>query len=122
MIDFNVLREYLVQANIVSDSVFLFEKPTQIKCNDYIVYNFKELSGGAVKQYQLDIRVIGKDKLKVLENKDKLIKALDIYDKACKIQDEEMTIRKINLVNGGGLIFNDETNEYNAVCYFKLFV
>lgn len=122
MIDFNSLRKYIVQADIVSENVFLFEKPQHIQCNDYIIYNFKELTGGSIRQYQLDVRIVGRDKLKVLKNKDKIIDILDIYRTACKIQDEEMTIRKINLVNGGGLIYDDEHKEYNAICYFKAFV
>lgn len=120
--DFNVIREYIVNADIVEENVFLFEKPPQIECTNYIIYTFKEIAGGAVKQYQLDIRVVGKDKLIVLSNKQKIIDLLDIYNNFCKIQDDETVIRSIKMINGGGMAFDDESNEYNAVAYFNVII
>lgn len=120
--DFNVIREYIVNADIVGENVFLFEKPLQIECTDYIIYTFKEITGGAVKQYQLDIRVVGKDKLIVLSNMQKIIDLLDIYNNFCKIQDDETVIRSIKMINGGGMAFDDESNEYNAVAYFNVII
>ena len=117
--DFNVIREYLVSQNIVGENIFLFEKPLQVKADDYIIYNFKELDGGStIRIYQLDVRVVSKDKLKAIEIKDKVINALDIYYKTCKIKNEDTTIRNIRLTNGGGMIRNDETGEYNVLTYF----
>lgn len=119
--DMNVIREYLVSQSIVGENIFLYEKPEKAKCTDYIIYNFKELDGGAtVRHYQLDIRCVSKDKLKAIEIKDKVVNTLDIYYKNCKIQDIETTIRSIKLVNGGGLIKNSETGEYNSLVYFSV--
>jgi len=119
--DMNVIREYLVTQNIVSENIFLFEKPEKVTCTDYIIYNFKELDGGStIRHYQLDIRIVSKDKLQAIEIKDKVINALDVYYKFCKIKDTEVAVRSIKLVNGGGLIKNEESGEYNVLIYFSV--
>lgn len=122
--DMNVIREYIVASNIVGENVFLFEKPNVKELNsvtDYIVYNFKEIDGGStIRRYQLDIRVVSPDSLKVIEMKDEVIQLLDVYYRSCKIMNVETIIRSIKLVNGGGLIKNTETNEFNSIIYFEV--
>lgn len=117
--DFNVIREYLVSKNIVGENVFFLEKPEKVTCTDYVIYTFKELDGGnIIRHYQLDIRCVSKEPLQVIEIKDKVINALDIYYKFCKINNEQFVIRSIKLLNGGGTIKNEEKGEYNALVYF----
>lgn len=121
--DMNAIREYLVSNTelngLIGNNVFLLEKPEKVKATDYVVYNFKELSGGnSIRDYQLDIRVIGKDKLKLLNIKDIIITLLDNFNKPTKIKDDITTIRHTRLVNGGGIIKNTESGEYNVLVYF----
>jgi hypothetical protein len=119
--DMNVIREYIVANSIVGENVFLFEKPKEIEVTDYIIYNFKELGGGStIRSYQLDIRAVSDNSLRAIEIKDNVIQLLDIYYKHCKIQNEDTTIRSIKLVNGGGLIKNPDTGEYNSIIYFQV--
>ena len=125
--DFNVLREYIVADQeinaLVGENVFLFERPEQLTCDDYIVYSPKELRsvGGGVRAYQIDIRVISKDKLKLLTIKDRLISLLDNHNRATHIQDSETRIRKIRLINGGGIAKADN-GDYHAFLYFYAIV
>lgn len=123
--DFNVIREYLIADNtlhsLVSDNVFLFEKPPKITCDNYIIYTFKELNGGSsIRQFQLDIRAVSKDKLKLLEIKDRAIELLDVYNRPTDIKNADEGIRTCILTNGGGIAKNDETKEYNAFVYFYI--
>ncbi len=122
--DKNVIREHIV-ANpalhaLVGDNVFLFERPAQIACDDYIIYTFKELDGGGViRTYQLDIRCISKNILTVLDMKDKVIALLDVFNRPTNIKNAEEAIRSCLLANGGGLAKNDE-GEYNAFLFFVI--
>lgn len=122
--DMNVIREFIIadpalQA-LVGNNVFLFERPAQIKCDDYIIYTFKELDGGSfIRTYQLDIRVISKNILTVLDIKDKLIKRLDVFNRPTAIYNAEEAIRSCLLANGGGIAKNDE-GEYNAFLFFVI--
>lgn len=122
--DMNVIREHLIADSelysLVGDNVFLFERPEKVKCTDYVIYTFKELNGGgSIRQYQLDIRVVSKDKLKLLSIKDRIIKLLDVYDRPTNIKNADEAIRTCSLVNGGGIAQNDE-GEYNAFVYFLI--
>ncbi|MEA4921390.1 MAG: hypothetical protein VB078_10795 [Clostridiaceae bacterium] len=122
--DFNVIREYLIADtelhSLVGDNVFLFERPEKVKCSDYITYTFKELNGGGtIRQYQLDIRVISKDKIKLLAIKDRVIKLLDVYNRPTSIKNADGAIRICTLINGGGIARNDE-GEYYAFVYFLI--
>ena len=121
--DMNAIREYLISNtelySLVGENIFLFEKPEKVTATDYVIYNFKELNGGSyVRDYQLDIRIVGKDKLKLLTIKDTIITLLDNFNKQTKIKDDTTTIRHTRLVNGGGVIKNPESGEYNVLVYF----
>lgn len=122
--DMNVIREYLIADSelysLIGDNVFLFERPEKVKCTDYVIYTFKELNGGGtIRQYQLDIRVVSKDKLNLLSIKDRIIYLLDVYDRPANIKNADAAIRTCELVNGGGIAKNDE-GEYNAFIYFLI--
>ena len=121
--DMNAIREYLISNSdlysLIGNDIFLFEKPEKVTATDYVVYNFKELSGGSsIRDYQLDIRIVGKNKLKLLTIKDIIITLLDNFNKPTKIKDDTTTIRHTRLVNGGGIIKNEESGEYNVLVYF----
>lgn len=121
--DFNTIREYLIAddelKSMVGDNIFLLERPEKCTCKDYIVYNPKEMRsiGGGVRAYQLDMRVISKDKLKLLTIKARLVDLLDNHNRATKIKDDDAYIRRIRLINGGGIAKADN-GEYNAFLYF----
>lgn len=121
--DMNVIREHLVSDTeinkLVGENIFLFEKPPKAKADTYIIYNFKELNGGqSIRDYQLDVRIISEDKLKLFPIKDRLIEILDNFNKPTKIKDSEIIIRHTRLINGGGIIKNEESGEYHLLVYF----
>ncbi len=121
--DFNVLREYLAVdpklQSLVRDNIFLVDRPEKCKCDDYITYTPKELGavGGGIHKYQLDFRVISKDKLKLLAIKERLIELLDHHDRATRISDDETYIYTMRLINGGGIARADN-GDYYAFLYF----
>lgn len=123
--DFNCIREQLINNTAiyerVTNHVFLFDKPADIESPLYILYSSKELNGGEnVRRYQLDVRIVGKDKLDVLDLKDLVIEALDNFNRPTKIKDNTVTIRHTKLVNGGGMAFNEESGEYYSFLYFQI--
>ncbi len=123
--DMNLIREYIVLDdeifNILGSSVFLFEKPELSQAEKYIIYNFKEISGGnSIRDYQLDLKVVCKDKLSLFPIKDRLIEILDNFNKPTKIKDSNITIRSTRLINGGGIVKNIDSGEYNLLIYFLI--
>lgn len=121
--DMNAIREYLINDtelfSLIKENVFLFDKPEQIKAKEYVIYTFKEINGGfPIQKYQLDIRIVGKDKLRLLHIKDIVINLLDNFDRHTKIKDNETTIRHTRFINGGGIIKNEDSDEYNVLVYF----
>lgn len=121
--DMNAIREYIISDSdinqLVGDNVFLFERPENSECGECIIYTFKELNGGfCIRDYQLDIRIVGKDKLKLLEIKDRIIEILDNFSKPTKISDTDTVIRHTRLINGGGIVKDPESKEYNVILYF----
>ena len=121
--DFNVIREYLAGdlkiKSLVGDNIFLVDRPEKCKCDDYITYNPKELGnvGYKIKKYQLDFRVVSKDKLKLLAIKQRLTELLDHQDRATRISDTDTYIYTIKLINGGGIAKADN-GDYHAFLYF----
>jgi hypothetical protein len=45
---------------------------------------------------------------------------LDNFNKPTHIKDSAITIRNTRLINGGGIIKNIESNEYNLLIYFLI--
>ena len=118
----NDIRAYLAADSelkaLVGDNIFLFECPEQLKCSDYVVYNFKQITGASiVKQYQLDIRAVSTKPLTALKIKDRCVKLLDIYDRPVDIPCADEHIKSCQLISGGGMARNDE-GEYNVFAYF----
>lgn len=123
--DMNLIREYLISNTAIQDfvgnNIFLFEKPSQIDAETYILYSFKEINGGSgIRDYQLDLRIVGKDKLTLFDIKDNLIELLDNFNKPTKIKDTTVAIRHSRLINGGGLVKNEESGEYYLIVYFLI--
>ena len=121
--DFEPIRAYLasdpILAEIVGENIFLFERPEQVECDDYIIYNPRELQsiGGGVRAFQLDVRAISTEKLRLLTIKDRIVDLLDNGHRATPIDG----VRKTRLINGGGIARAD-TGEYNAFLYFYIII
>ncbi|KUO66122.1 MAG: hypothetical protein APF84_12435 [Gracilibacter sp. BRH_c7a] len=121
-----VVRNYLLadaQLKILLDNkeaIYQIEKPKEIKNDTYIVFFLKPLSGGFVKDWQLEFRVISYDLSKIVAIQSRLIKLLDDPRGEIIIKDEETVIRSIKLINGGGSWRNPETDNFEMVVYFLL--
>jgi len=90
-----VVRNYLLadaQLKILLDNkeaIYQIEKPKEIKNDTYIVFFLKPLSGGFVKDWQLEFRVISYDLSKIVAIQSRLIKLLDDPRGEIIIKDEE---------------------------------
>ncbi len=96
------------------------EKPKEKNADNYIIYKYKELSGGYIKDYQLEFNIIGKDLNKLLAIRQKLIELLDDTRNEKIIKDTDTTIRSTKLLNGGGMAKNPETGNYEIILYFLI--
>lgn len=115
------LRSYL--SNVLeSEAIFLYDKPVEFTAPVYLLYKYKPLDGGKTyRSYQIDMRVVSKDKLLLLEWEDKIVKALDFYYKKCDIEG----FRDLRLLNGGGMAIDEEhedINEYSSYLFFKAII
>lgn len=119
-----VIRKYLLEdlqlkallAN--QEAIYLVEKPKEMENETYIVYFFKPISGGYIKDYQIEFRLISKDLSKLFAIQSRLIKLLDDPRDEVIIKDDETAIRSRKLLNGGGSWKNPETGNYEMVVYF----
>lgn len=93
-------------------------KKDEDKETEYIIYNYKIVSGGYVKRYQLTMQFIGKDITKLLQIQDRTEYLLDNFRHNKFIIDGNNQIRSIELLNGGGQIYDEETKNYTLVSYF----
>ena len=120
-----VIRKYLVEntelINLLGGQyIWLVEKPKEKNADNYIIYKYKELSGGYIKDYQLEFNIIGKDLNKLLAIRQKLIELLDDTRNEKIIKDTDTTIRSTKLLNGGGMAKNPETGNYEIILYFLI--
>lgn len=101
-------------------SIYFVTKPPEATETEYIIYSYKLVSGGYVKQYQLTIQYIGKDLNKLLQMQNSVDNLLDKYKSDNKdfIKDENDVIRSIELLNGGGQIYDETSKNYTFVSYF----
>lgn len=86
----------------------------------YIVFFLKPLSGGFVKDWQMEFRIISNDLSKITALNSRLIKLLDDPRGEKLIYDDETVIRSSSLINGGGTWKNPETDNFETVVYFLL--
>ncbi|MDF1496339.1 hypothetical protein [Caproiciproducens sp. CPB-2] len=129
---YEVLRKYLINDTTIKNlltvtvnskdivCIFTAEKPEKITANNYVILKMKELSGGYITADQVEFDIIGKDISKLLSVKDKIIELLDDPRNTKTIKDENVTILTSELVNGGGIAKNAETNNFNVIIYFKI--
>lgn len=117
MVQIENLRSYLLsdpQLQVLLENnpaIFLLQKSKEIDYETFIVYLYKPLTGGQVKDYQVEFRIIGKNLSKLVAIQSRLIKLLD----------ENYTIDGIymtKLLNGGGMIFNPEDGNSQIVVFF----
>ncbi len=119
-----IIRNYLLQDFQLKslldnhDSIYLVEKPKEKKNETYIVYFFKPITGGYVKDYQFEFRLISKDLNKLIAIQERLINLLDDPRGEKIIKDDDTTIRSTKLLNGGGQVNNEDTGNYEIVVYF----
>lgn len=108
--------------NEIGDNIFFVEKPsaTELKIDNYIVYKIKPIEGGYIKQYALEINVIGTDLPKLLKVNKRIIELIDDPRNEKIIKDENITITSSALTSGGGTVKNSETGNYIIITYFKL--
>lgn len=118
------IRNYLIKDTELmgllnnKPSIYFVVKPDEAKETEYIIYNYKLVNGGYVKQYQLTIQCIGKDISKLLQIQDRVENLLDNYRHNKFIIDENNAIRSIELLNGGGQVFDETSGNYTLVSYF----
>lgn len=129
---YELIRQYFIKDQIIASlltvqlqdqqiiCVFAEEKPEKIKTDNYVIIRIKELSGGYVAVDQVEFDIIGKDISKLLSLKDRIIELLDDPRNSKTIKDENTTILTSELVNGGGVAKNNETNNFNVIVYFKI--
>lgn len=118
------IRNYLIKDSELmgllnnKPSIYFVTKPNEAQETEYVIYNYKLVNGGFIKQYQLTIQFIGKDINKLLQVQDRVENLLDNYRHNKFIKDENNAIRNIELLNGGGQIYDEETKNYTLVSYF----
>ncbi|SFQ22819.1 hypothetical protein [Caldicoprobacter faecalis] len=108
-----LLQDTEITQLLNGEHIYLIEKPEQINAENYIIYKYKPLAGGLIKDYQLEFNLIGKDILKLLQLQNRLITLLDDMQ-AINLDN----IRYIKLLNGGGMIKNPDTSNYHIILYF----
>jgi hypothetical protein len=108
--------------NEIGDNIFFVEKPSEaeLKIDNYIVYKIKPIDGGYIKQYALEINVIGTNLPKLLKVNKRLIELIDDPRNEKNIKDENITITSSALTSGGGTVKNSETGNFIIITYFKL--
>lgn len=121
-----LIRKYLIDDTQLKsilnnqESIYLVEKPEEFEVDPYIVYFYKPLSGGFIKDWQLEFRLISKNLNKLISIQNRLVNLLDDPRGEKIIKNEETTIRSSKLLNGGGMIKNPDTGNYEMVVYFLL--
>jgi len=120
-----VLRKYLIEdTQLISllggQFIWLVEKPVDVNAETYLIYKYKELNGGFIKDYQIEFNVIGKDLSKLITIKERLIDLLDDPRNEKIIKDNDTVIRHSSLLNGGGMVKNPETGNYEVVAFFMI--
>jgi hypothetical protein len=121
-----LLRQYLISDTDLihlldnSPAIYLLDKPMEINNDNYIVYLYKPLTGGYVKDYQIEFRIIGKDLEKLTAIQSRLIKLLDDPRNENIIKSQDTFIRHTKLLNGGGMAINPSTGNYEIVIFFLI--
>lgn len=83
-----------------------------------IVYNFSPISGGHIKQTQLELKIIWSDYDYIKEIEDKINKIMDMEEDK-PFTDYGSTYFKSSL-SGGGLLFRDDLQMYEDTLIFMI--
>ena len=118
-----VIREYLLNDTdllnyLGGQYLWLVEKPDKVKADPYIIYKYKELNGGFIKDYQIELNIIGTDLSKLISIKFKLNDLLDDPRGEKQIKDNEAVVRHSKLLNGGGMTKNPNTGNFEIIVFF----
>lgn len=118
-----VIRKYLLEGNeleslLGGEHIYLVEKPEKVNPDVYIIYKYKIVSSGYIKGYLVEFNIIGKDLNRLISIQDKLIEMLDDLRNEKSIKDDETVIRQSKLLNGGGMVKNPETGNYELIVFF----
>ena len=73
----------------------------------FIAYNITPITGGTVKQSQLNIYIVNNDFEEILNLREKINSVLDLTDKHPSIYSNGIYFR--SSLSGGGTLHNDET-------------
>ncbi|MCI1964522.1 MAG: hypothetical protein LKJ17_00065 [Oscillospiraceae bacterium] len=129
---YEVIRKYLINDDKIKSlltitvenknvvCIFTAEKPKKVTADNYVIMKMKELSGGYIMADQVEFDIIGKNISKLLPVKDRIIELLDDPKNTKTIKNENVTILTSELVNGGGIAKNTETNNFSIIIYFKI--
>lgn len=112
------IRKYLLNDadffSLVGNAIYFVEKPQEIENDVYIIYKTKPISGGYVKNYQIEFNIVGKDLAKLMQIQNRLIYLLDDPRNEKHIEN----IYHTELLNGGGIVKNPDTGNYEIILYF----
>ncbi|MEC1780075.1 hypothetical protein [Schinkia azotoformans] len=100
------------------NAFYLLEKPINEKHDHFIVFKIKELTGGHINDYQIDFLITSKDVNKVIDIKERIKKIFDKPRSNNELKHNNLTIRHSRLLNGGGMVKDEQTSEITSVVYF----
>lgn len=121
-----ILRNFLLndqQMKILldnEDALYLIEKPEKEKLDNYIIYLYKPFEGRYLYPVQIEFRLVGKDLQKLTALKSRLIKLMNYNRDSEIIKEEDIVIKDSKLLNGGGQIFNSQSNNYELIVFFLI--
>lgn len=84
--------------------------------NMTVVYKFSPITGGHLKQYQLELKIIWSDYDECLIMENKLVKLLDVQEDDAFIRYDGNSFH--SALSGGGCLFNDGCQMYEDTLYF----
>lgn len=121
-----VLRNYLVNDTQIKSllsnkqAVYLVDKPIEEEASEYIVYLYKQLEGRYLQQAQIEFRLIGKDLSKLVGLQSRLTKLLNYNRDTQIIRNEDTVIKDSKLLNGGGMLVNPNTGNYELIVFYLI--
>ncbi|HHV26004.1 MAG TPA: hypothetical protein GXX63_02270 [Tissierellia bacterium] len=119
-----LLRRHLLQnkelISLLSNnqSIYHMEKPLKYNDDTYIVLKDKLISGYFIEEYQLTFHIISSDMNKTVEIEKELISYLNDPRGEKLIRDNDTYIRNIQVLRGGGRIYNQDKDNWMSVVYF----
>ena len=116
------IRDYLLSDNnlntLLGDNIYFVTKPEEKEADDYIVFTYKPLNGGEIKDYQLTFQYIGLDLDKLIQIQERTEFLLDQYRNNSFVG-KNNTIYSCSLLNGGGQLYDSTSKKYTIIDYFE---